>query len=90
MKDKRINKIKQHIDVFINGHKFRVISCKIDDEKGILSIKTKIFGQVFPYNGRFIIIIPSENLTRDLYVSFRTMSSNTAIEHWEYSIIKYE
>ncbi len=86
MKDKRIEKAKQHIDMFFNDQKFKVISCKIDEANGILSIKTKIFGQDFPQNGRFTIAIPSQNTMQDLSVVFRSMSKVPAIEYWEYTI----
>ena len=86
MKDKRISKVKQHLDVLINGQKFKVISCKINEVDGTLSIKTKIFGQEFPHNGRFIISSPSQNTIQDLLVVFRSMSKDSSIEHWEYTI----
>jgi len=86
MKDKRINKVKQHFDMFFNNQKFKVISCKIDKANRVISIKTKIFGQPFPHNGHFTIAIPSKNTTQDLSVVFRSMSSDSSIEHWEYTI----
>ena len=86
MKDKRINKVKQHFDMFFNEQKFKVISCEIDEANGTFSIKTKISGQAFPNSGRFIISSPSRNSTQDLSIVFRGMSTNTAIEHWEYTI----
>lgn len=86
MNDKRINKVKQHFDMFFNDQKFKVISCKINKADGTFSIKTKIFGQPFPHNGRFIIAIPSQSSTQDLSIVFRAMSKDTAIEHWEYTI----
>ena len=86
MKDKRLDKVKQHFDILINDQKFKVISCKIDQAGSILSIKTKIFGQAFPHNGRFIIIIPSQNTTYDLSIVFRSMGKDSSIEHWEYTI----
>lgn len=86
MKDKRIDKIKQHVDMFFDDQMFKVISCKIDNANGILLIKTKIFGQRFPHNGRFTISIPSQNTTQDLTVVFRSMSKDSSIEHWEYTI----
>ena len=84
MKDKRIDKVKQHFDLFLNGRKFKVIYCKIDTSNRTLSIKTKIFGQDFPDSGCVTVAIPSENISQDLYISFRSMSSNATIEHWEY------
>ena len=86
MKDKRINKVKQHFDMFMNNQKFKTISCKIDEADGILSIKTKVFGQYFPHNGRFTIVIPSLNTMQDLSIVFRSMSKDSSIEHWEYTI----
>ena len=86
MKDKRIDKVKQHFDMFFNSQKFKVISCKIDERCGILSIKTKIFGQAFPHNGCFTIAIPSQNTMQDLSVVFRSVSKDSSIEHWEYTI----
>ena len=86
MKEKRLNKVKQHFDILINDQKFKVISCKIDEAVGILSIKTKLFGQDFPYNGCFTIAIPSQDTMQDLSVVFRSMSKDSSIEHWEYTI----
>ena len=86
MKDKRLDKVKQHFDILINDQKFKVISCKIDQVSSILSIKTKIFGQTFPHNGCFTITIPSQNTTHDLSLVFRSMCKDSSIEHWEYTI----
>ena len=86
MKEKRLNKVKQHFDILINNQKFKVISCKIDEAGGILSIKTKIFGQDFPHNGCFTIAITSQDTMQDLSVVFRSMSKDSSIEHWEYTI----
>ncbi len=86
MKDRRIDKVKQHFYILINDRKFKVISCKIDEAEGNLSIKTKIFGQDFPRSGRFTIAIPSQDIMQDLSVVFRSRSKDSAIEHWEYTI----
>lgn len=86
MKDNRINKIKQHFDIFFNDQKFKVISCTIKKNIGRLSIKTKIFGQHFPNNGRFIISIPSQNFIQDLSITFLSKYKDTSIENWEYTI----
>ena len=87
MRDKRIDKVKQHFDMFFNTQKFKVISCKIDEQNKFLLIKTKIFGQDFPHIGHFTIAIPSQNTMQDLSVVFRSMSKDSSIEHWEYTII---
>ena len=86
MKDKRINKVKQHFDIFFNGQKFKVLSCKINDADSTLSIKTKIFGQDFPHNGHFTITIPSQNTVQDLDIVLRTRTKDTNIEFWGYTI----
>lgn len=86
MKDKRIDKIKQHFDMFFNNRKFKVISCKINEADGILLIKTKIFGQDFPHNGRFTVIVPSQNVMRDFSVVFKSTLKDSSVEHWEYTI----
>ena len=86
MKDKRNVKIQQHFDLFINNKKFKVLSCKIDREKGTLSIRTKIFGQKFPHNGHFAITIPSQNTTENFSASFQLMAYSPSNEHWMYTI----
>lgn len=88
MKDKRITKVKQHFDLFLDDRKFKVTSCRISDADGTLSIKTKIFGQPFPHDGHFILTIPSQNTVRNLSLAFRSMTKDPAIEHWEYSFRK--
>jgi len=87
MNDKRMDKIKQHYDVFINDCIFKVISCKVDDNR-FLSIKTKVFGQKFPQGGRIIINIPSENISKELMLSPPVMFKDPSIERWEYSVIQ--
>ena len=86
MKDKRMGKVKQHFDVFFNNQKFRVISCKIDETDRVLSIKTKIFGQPFPHSGCFKFSIHTKNIMQDLSVVFQSMSKDSSIEHWEYTV----
>ena len=85
MKDKRVDKVNQHFDVFFNDRKFKIISCKIDDATGIISIKTKIFGQRFPHGGHFVLSIPSQNITRDVSIAFHAKAKDPAIENWEYT-----
>ena len=87
MKDKRIDKITQHYDIYINDRKYKVLSCSICEQEHKLSVKTKIRGQDFPRYGHFTITIPAENISQDFCISFQSMGSNTAIEHWEYTIL---
>ena len=87
MRDKRIEKVKQHFDIFINGQKFKVLSIKIDEVNSTVSIKTKIFGQAFPHEGRFVISVPSQELTRALTLAFRFGTKDGSVERWEYSIV---
>ena len=86
MRDNQIDKVKRHFDMFFNTQKFKVISCKIDEQNKLLSIKTKIFGQAFPHNGHFTIAIPSQNTMQKLSVVFQSMRKDSSIEHWEYTI----
>lgn len=86
MKDKRMDKLKKHDDIYINDLKFKVLSCKICDEDRKLIIKTKVFGQCFPHNGQIVLVIPSENVSRELSLSFEYMGSNPTIEEWVYRI----
>lgn len=41
MKDKRIDKVKQHFDILFNNQKFKVISCKFNEADSVLSIKNQ-------------------------------------------------
>ena len=86
MKDKRNDKVHQHFDVFFNDQKFKVIALNIHKADGILSIKTKIFGQDFPHNGNFTITVPSQNIKHDLTIAFHSMRKSPSVEHWEYTI----
>lgn len=90
MKDKRIEKIKNHFDILMNGKKYKVLSCEIQKENHRLSIKTKVFGQDFPREERVVLIIPSENTTEVFCASMLFISSTAAIEHWEYTIQQEE
>ena len=49
MKDNRIEKIKQHYTIILNNKSYKVLKHKIDSEKSLLTIKTKVFGQNFPH-----------------------------------------
>ena len=86
MNDKRMGKIKQHFDFFINSKKYKVLSYKISMEDHVLSIKTKIKGQAFPQDGLVSISIPSENFSEDLRISFKSMCCTLSIEEWEYTV----
>ncbi len=86
MKNKQINKIKAHYEIFINGKKFKVLSCKIDKNNNTIAITTKIFGQDFPQNSKVSILIPSENLSENFEVKLNYMYKNTATEQWHYTI----
>lgn len=59
-----MQKIKQHYDIFINDKKYKVLTCNICEEKRLL-LKTKIKGQDFPQNGKLLISIPSDDLSRE-------------------------
>ena len=85
MKDQRIEKFKQHFDLFLNDQKFKVLSCYIGEKS--LSIKTKVKGQAFPEEGRFTIVIPSKDISKECTLSFQYKISDGAIEDWEYALI---
>lgn len=87
MKDQRAEKIQKHYDIYFNTQKFKVLSCQMDEDTHKLCIKTKIKGQPFPKNGQFVIKIPSENISREVRLSFQSMTCNAALEHWEYEIL---
>ena len=87
MKDKRLIKINQHIDEFINDSKFKVLSCQINSENKILRIKTKIRGQKFPCDGAVVVsIINEENITK-ISAIYHSMYSDEKTETWEYKLL---
>lgn len=38
MKDKRIDKVKQHFDILFNNQKFKVISCKFNEADSTIQL----------------------------------------------------
>ena len=87
MKDKRLIKISQHIDIFINDSRFKVLSYKLDNDNRFLRIKTKIKGQKFPCNGIVIISLPdNENITT-LSTEYHSMYNDEKTETWEYRLL---
>ena len=85
MKDKRIEKIKQHDTIILNGRSYKVLKHTIDREKSLLMIRTKIFGQDFPYGDSILVSTVKDNET--VIVAFKGMWKNEKVEHWEYKII---
>ena len=67
MKDNRIEKIKQHYTIILNNKRYKVLKHKIDSEKSLLTIKTKIFGQNFP-DGENISFATAEDSDSTLIV----------------------
>ena len=47
MKDKRIDKVKQHFDILFNNPKFKAISCKFNEADSVLSIKNQDIWSAF-------------------------------------------
>ena len=83
MKDKRLNKIKQHYVIFINGEKFKIMNYIISDNphKQIRLI-TKVKGQHFPWNEEVKIEIVTDDRNITVYgVSAGAWHSPTAEEH---------
>ena len=81
MKDQRLTKMKQHYSICLDGVKFKILSHTVNEEKGILRLKTKIKGQPFPRHDH--VLVAMENVA-DLTVAFRSVYSDEKIEHWEY------
>jgi hypothetical protein len=81
MKDQRLVKIRQHYSICLDGVEFKILTHTINEEKGILRIKTKIKGQSFPRHDH--VLVAAENMP-ELTVAFRHMYSDEKIEHWEY------
>ncbi len=87
MKDKRTEKINQHYFISLNNQRFKILKCKIDTEKELLTIKTKIFGQKFPESNNILVSF-EEDCNQSFLVSWKGMFKDEKIECWEYTIIK--
>ena len=87
MKDNRIEKIKQHYIITFNGKNYKVLKHKIDSEKSLLTIKTKVFGQNFPH-GENISFATAEDSNSTLIVAWKGMWKDEKVEIWEYQIIR--
>ena len=72
MKDNRIEKIKQHYTIILNNKRYKVLKHKIDSEKSLLTIKTKVFGQNFPH-GENISFVTAEDSDSTLIVAWKGM-----------------
>lgn len=86
MKDRRIEKIKAHYPLFINGQTYKVQSHSIDTENGLLTITTKIAGQRFPM-GSDISMALTDDRTHTMQVSFRNGFKTTKAERMVYTIL---
>ena len=87
MKDNRMEKLKQHYTIILNGQNYKVLKHKIDTDKSLLTIKTKIFGQDFPH-GENISVSTAEDNDQTVIVAWRGMWKDEKVEHWEYSILQ--
>ncbi len=87
MKDKRTEKLKQHYFISLNNQRFKILKHKIDSEKELLTIKTKIFGQKFP-EGYNILVSIDDDCKQSFLAAWKGMSKDEKIECWEYTIIK--
>ena len=85
MKDNRIEKIKQHYTIILNGKNYKVLKHKIDTEKALLTIKTKVFGQGFPHGDNISASFSEDHQT--FVISWKGMWKDEKAEHWEYKII---
>ena len=88
MKDNRIEKIKQHYTVILNGKAYKVLKHKIDREKSLLTIKTKIFGQGFPQGNHISACFPEDpDQAFILLWEGKNSWKDEKVEHWEYKIV---
>ena len=86
MKDNRIEKIKQHYTIILNGKNYKVLKHKIDIKKSLLTIKTKVFGQDFPYGDNISVSTAKDN-DQTFIVVWKGMWKDEKVEHWEYKIV---
>ncbi len=86
MKDKRIEKVKQHYFIYLNNEQFKILKHKIDVEKTLLTIRTKVFGQDFPH-GDNILVSTSKDNNHSFVVAWKGMWKDEKVECWEYRII---
>ena len=81
MKDKRLEKIKKHYNIQIDNLQFKILSCKVDQDHSIFTIKTKIMGQHFPHDNNCQVLIPDDTI-HSLTIGFKTMYKDEKIETW--------
>ena len=87
MKDKRIEKLKQHYFISLNDQRFKILKHNIDAEKELLIIKTKVFGQDFPHDNNILVSIEEDN-KQSFFVAWKSMFKDEKIECWEYTITR--
>ncbi len=85
MKDNRIEKIKQHYNITLNDKNFKVLKHKIDIEKSLFTIKTKVFGQDFPHGDNISFFSSDHN--QHFVVTWKGTFKDEKVECWEYRII---
>ena len=86
MKDSRIEKIKQHYTITLNGKNYKVLKHKIDTEKSLLTIRTKVFGQNFPMGKNILASLPEGQALVISWEGKNTWKDET-VERWAYTII---
>lgn len=85
MKDGRIQKIKAHYLISIDGKPYKVQNHSIDVENGLLTITTKVFGQHFPM-GSEIPLVLTDDRTHTMTVSFRNGFRTQKAERVVYTV----
>ena len=86
MKDKRIEKIKKHYEVSVDGKEFKIINHSITSDNKILRIRTKIRGQLLPTDSIVVVEFPmSENIV--LKCKYKSLLTTPVLEEWEFEII---
>ena len=83
MKDKRIEKIKKHYEILINGKKIKIMNHMIDEKE--IRLITKIKGQSFPFDECVRIEIPKQGA---LYGKWACGMISAQTEEYHYKIIE--
>ncbi len=83
MKDKRIEKIKKHYEILINGKKVKIINHMIDEKE--IRLITKIKGQSFPFDECVRIEIPKQGT---LYGKWACGGISAQTEEYRYKMIE--
>ena len=88
MKDTRIEKIKKHYKILVDGREIKIINHSITNDDKLLRIRTKVRGQTLSTNSIVIIEIPTQENNIVLNCKYKTLLSTPVLEEREFEIIK--